>query len=194
MVFASLLLVSAPQAVDCRYDREHLIAMDQRSFDQDLTGGWRALAAKGCDREAADLVRDWRVAHKAEDGILYWHEGQLRADAGDYAAAAPLFEKSRKPGTNGYDRAWNLYVDGSIAFVRGDRAGLEAVRAKLAAVPRPADFQEEARGPDGKPILLPDGTPWRVQWPLNLDVLDGLLGCWGKPYAEAYGCRAPSAS
>ena len=32
-----------------------------------------------------------------------------------------------------------------------------------------------------------------VAWPPNLDVLDGLRRCFGKPYLEAYGtvCRNP---
>ena len=28
-----------------------------------------------------------------------------------------------------------------------------------------------------------------LKWPLNLDVLDGLIACFGQPYNKAYGCR-----
>jgi hypothetical protein len=27
---------------------------------------------------------------------------------------------------------------------------------------------------------------------MNLDVLDGLLACFDKPYSQAYGCRPPA--
>ncbi|MEM1246425.1 MAG: hypothetical protein AAGK22_08635 [Acidobacteriota bacterium] len=34
---------------------------------------------------------------------------------------------------------------------------------------------------------------FEMQWPPNLDVVDGLLRCFDRPYAEAYGasCRRP---
>jgi len=185
---SALLLFSPVQAAECGHDRAALLALDQNSFDQNLEGGWRALSAKGCTREAADLIRDWRRAHQVEDVVLSWHEGQLRAEVGETGAAIALFRQSYKPADKDYGGSWRPYVDGSIAFLRRDRAGLEAERARLAALPRPADFEEEARGPDGKPILMPDGKPWRIRWPLNLDVLDRLLRCWDKPYREAYSC------
>lgn len=190
--FAFALLLLPPPGPDCGHDRTALLALDQDSFDQDLKGGWRALSAKGCTREAADLIRDWRIAHKAEDTILYWHEGQLRAEIDETEAAIALFRQSYKPADQDYGGSWRPYVDGSIAFLRRDRAGLEAERARLAALPRPVDFEEEAKGPDGKPILMPDGKPWRISWPPNLNVLDRLLRCWGKPYREAYSCPEPA--
>lgn len=188
--FAFALLFLPSPGPDCGHDRAALLALDENGFDQDLQGGWRALSARGCGREAADLIRDWRLAHKAEGMILYWHEGQLRAEIGETEAAIALFRQSYKPADQDHGGSWRPYVDGSIAFLRRDRAGLEAERAKLAALPRPADFEEEAKGPDGKPILMPDGKPWRISWPPNLNVLDRLLRCWDKPYSEAYSCPA----
>ena len=155
--------------------------MPYLAFDQDLTGGWRPLAERGCERAAADLIRDYRTANGSTQFTLFWHEGQLRADAGQTAAAAALFERSRRPAAEDLI-GWNHYVGGSIAFLRRDRPGLEAARARLAALPKPAGF--DPRGPDGKP--RPNA------WPLNLRVLDGFRRCWGQPYKAAYRCPAPA--
>ncbi|MGV3624986.1 MAG: hypothetical protein ACO1OB_29470 [Archangium sp.] len=66
------------------------------------------------------------------------------------------------------------YALGTIAFLRRDRAGLEAARARLARMPPPADFEAmaaELKKKYGQTIL----------WPPNLDVLDGLSHCFDKP-------------
>jgi len=178
-VVAFALSATGASAVpaDCAFDREALLKLDYRSFDQDTQGGWRALAGKGCDREAADLIRDWRLQHNDNRDILLWHEGQSRAFDGDYEAAASLFEQSRKPAE---DRiGWNFYVDGSVAFLRGDMAKLQAARASLAQIPKPLDW-DVMKGVDGK--LL------KAKWPVNLNVLDGFIRCWGQRYRDAYGC------
>lgn len=170
------LLLAA--AVDCTYDHAAMIALPQQAFDQDMTGGWRELSTRGCEAEAADLIRDWRVANKPERNadILFWHEGQLRANLGQSAAAIVLFERARKTVEEDQGMGWNLYVDGSIAFLRRDRAAFDKSHAALAALPKPDDF--DPRGPDGKPIT--------IRWPMNLNVLDGFARCWDKPYKEAY--------
>ena len=42
-------------------EREELLALDQQSFDQDLEGGWRPIAARPeCRLAAADLIREYR--------------------------------------------------------------------------------------------------------------------------------------
>jgi hypothetical protein len=193
-MFSALLLLSSAQAADCSYDRATLIALDQDRFDQDLSGGWRALSAKGCDHAAAEAIREWREAHKAEVSTLFWHEGQMRANAGETDAAIALFRRAYHRSGEDQGGAWALYVDGSIAFLRGDKAGLEAARARLAATPRPADFDEVARDAKGRPILMPDGSEWRIQWPLNLNVLDALRRCWGQTYKQAYACPQAAAT
>lgn len=82
-----------------------------------------------------------------------------------------------------YALAWNEYVNASIAFLERDLAALRAARVRLADLPVPSDF------------AALDGSAVRHDpvWPLNLDVVDGLLACFGKPYEEAYGtaeCRS----
>jgi hypothetical protein len=176
-------LAAAPAAAPCTYDRDRLLSLDQKAFDQDLEGGWRALANDPrCWIAAADLLREYRQAHHSNDSILFWHEGQLRANAGQTDAAIALFEQSRAKQRDPV--GWNLYVDGTIAFLRHDRAGLQAARDKLAAVPKPADFHP----------VDPSGKPVAIAWPPNLNVLDGLLICFDRPYAVAYGtpeCTRP---
>lgn len=163
---------------DCLFDREAMLALDERSFDQNPAGGWRELAARGCDAQAADLIRDWRETHRSSSPILFWHEGQNRAFVGDYAAAKVLFARSRRPaGTDGI--GWNHYVDGSIAFLDGDLPKLRSARHALSMLPKP-DHWDAMRGADGQ--LL------HASWPVNLHVLDGFVRCWGDAYRDAYGC------
>lgn len=163
----------------CAYDRK-LLALGFDAFDQNMSGGWRALSMKpDCKRTAADLIRDYRFNSENQIPLLYWHEAQLRASDGDYAAAIPLMEKSKRSAQR--DKfGWNAYADATIAFLRNDSVALSNAREKLARVVRP------------------EGFPTNRPWPLNLDVVDGLARCLGKPYKVAYSqaCRqrAPSRS
>ena len=161
----------------CEFDREKMLALDQDAFDQDMNGGWRKLGnVPKCQSVAADLIRDYRLRHKNEASILYWHEGQMRAGTGQKVEAIALFEKSRHVPDNG--TGWNQYVEATVAFLRGDRKAFDAARNELAALPKPAGWD----------VKTPDGTP--VAWPMNLGVVDGLGKCFDRPYSEAYGvCR-----
>lgn len=182
MLFALLLALEEAKP-DCNYDRPAMLALSEDAFDQDLQGGWRALDLRGCHAEAAELLEAYRQEHPGDrPWLLAWHEGQVRASIGQTAAALALFEQSRKPPTE--DKAgWNHYVDGTIAFLKQDRRGLEAARARLAALPPPAK---------GLTMTI-SGKSVPVPWPLNLNVLDGFLACFGKSYQEAYGpgCSKP---
>ena len=164
-------------AFPCTFNRAELLALDEHSFDQDMNGGWRAVAhQEGCIEVAADLIREYRENRWLRSTILYWHEGQLRALAGSTDEAIRLFEKSHKA-----DDAfgWNLYVDASIAFLKRDKPALLAAREALARLPRPEDF--DPRDAQGKVVDIP--------WPPNLSVVDGLIACFDREYKEAYGCR-----
>jgi hypothetical protein len=178
MIVALLLTLAAPgpaPAAPCAVDRTALLALDQQAFDQDLEGGWRALAARrGCELAAADLIRDYRERRGSSATILFWHEGQLRALAGQAAPAMKLFALSRHP--EPVTMGWNLYVDATIAFLRHDRRALLAARAALARLPKPPGFAP--RDPDGR--LVP------IAWPPNLNVVDGFVACFRKSYRQAY--------
>ncbi|MEA3047820.1 MAG: hypothetical protein QOJ53_2152 [Sphingomonadales bacterium] len=167
----------------CQVDTRAMLALGMDAFDQDMTGGWRAVSHRpGCDARAAGLIRDYRTFLEQRLPILYWHEAQLRAALGETEVAIVLMERSRRRGD---ENGWNAYVDASIAFLRGDRPALTAARARLAGLPRPADFEEQT---------LPSG--YRTRWPPNLDVVDGLIRCFGRPYRNAYApeCRAAEAA
>ena len=184
LLSVALIIVSASPAqghADCSYDREALTALDERSFDQDPTGGWRKLAnVSDCLEVAADLIRDYRELHRLTSGILYWHEGQLRAMANHYDEAVPLLEKSRKPPLED-DAGWNLYVDATVAFLQKDSAALERARQTLAVLQPSGGIEVE----DGFVVI--HGNKTRMRWPANLDVVDGLRNCFWKSYSEAYG-------
>lgn len=175
----------------CEYDRARLLALDENQFDQDISGGWRALASTpGCALVAADLLHDYREAHHKDSGLLFWHEAQVRADAGQYPEAIALMKRAYKPADA--DKAgWNLYVDATIAFLRRDKNALEQARAKLAAVQPPV-------GAGIPPVIngymeadFADGSKRKIRWPINIDVVEGLENCFDKPYVEAYNdaCR-----
>jgi hypothetical protein len=181
---------SAAAQPQCRYDRPQLLALDEPQFDQDVNnGGWRALAAQpGCESAAADLIRDFRETHGSHAAILYWHEGQLRATAGDSKRAIAVLEQARMPVET--DAAgWNFYVDATIAFLKRDRAALLEARTRLAAV-RPLNDMPVQDGFISMPMST--GQVVKVRWPPNLDVVEGLVHCFDKPYRVAYGseCRS----
>lgn len=180
---AAMLAAAAPSTpARCAYDRSAMLRLEQRAFDQDLQGGWRVIADRpGCSIAAADLIREYRKSHGSEDRILYWHEGQLRATAGQTSAALRLFGRSYKEGRDAI--GWNAYVDATIAFLRRNRPGLLAARERLLLIPRSPDWSP--RGPDGKPLA--------IAWPPNLNVVDGFIACFGQPYAKAYAppCTKP---
>jgi hypothetical protein len=147
----------------CAYDKAKLMALDEPRFDQG-SSGWRAIGEKpGCEAIAADLIRDYRELHGDESFILFWHEGQLRAIAGDYQQAIILMTRSRR--RIAVDMTgWNQYVDATIAFLQKNKPALLAARTRLVEV------QPQS---------------------LNLDVVGGLIRCFSKSYGAAYGknCR-----
>lgn len=174
-------------AKSCAYDRARMLELDENQFDQNLSGGWRTLASTpGCELAAADLLHDYREAHHKDSGLLYWHEAQVRAFAGQYKEAIALMEHTYKPIE--HDKAgWNQYVDATIAFLRKDSAALEQARRKLAAVPPPP------KGTDMPPLIngymevkFADGTTHKFRWPPNIDIVEGLQKCFDMPYVEAY--------
>lgn len=175
----------------CAHDRARLLALDENSFDQDFSGGWRSIADKGdeCELVAADLLRDYRRLHKNDSTMLLWHEGQMRAFAGQYAQAIELMQRSRGPGEE--DKGgWKAYVDATVAFLGRDRAALETARQRLAALAPPSE--EKLVIKDGYfELKTPDGQTVKMRWPPNIDVVEGLQNCFDQPYKTAYAmeCR-----
>ena len=188
MVGLLALLAALAAAPDtCAVDRTAMFALPAEAFDQDMSGGWRPLARRAaCRTAAADLIRDYRETNRAklkssDLHLSYWHEGQLRAMAGEERTAVPLLLAGvASPDINDFTD----YALGSVAFLLRDRAALESARARLAKLPRPADWASTQAAFKAKFSFEPS-------WPPNLDALDGLLACFDRPYAEAYSatCR-----
>lgn len=188
-MIALLLAAAQPAepapAPDCSYDLEAMLALDRNAFDQTLPGGgWRGLHERGCYAEAAELIRAWRHEKRDHASILYTHEGQMRAYAGQTEQAIALLRLTYKPMDEDANFGWNFYMDGTIAFLDRDREALTTAIQRLKQVPK-----LEAR------VVYADGTPAKIKWPPNLDVLEALERCWERPFAEAYGvdgeCRRP---
>jgi hypothetical protein len=186
VLFTSCAIAGAQEipTKNCAFDRARMLALDENQFDQDMSGGWRALSSTpGCELVAADLLRDYRKAHGDDWGLLYWHEAQLRAFVGQYKEAIALMKHSYMP----EDKAdWNAYVDATIAFLRKDSDALKRARERLSAVPPPV-------GVGVPPVIdgymeaeFEDGSKKRIRWPINIDVVEGLENCFDKTYAEAY--------
>jgi hypothetical protein len=179
-------LASPARATDpCEHDLKALLALDEAAFDQDLNGGgWRRLEnIPGCERIAAKVISAYRQHHRSTSTTLAWHEGQMLAFAGDYVLAAPALRAARRKASDDHI-GWNHYVDATLAFLAKDREGLLAARARLATTTPTGgmtvkDGMVEFPAQPGRPLI-------RMRWPLNLEVVDGLIRCFEKTYAEAY--------
>ncbi|GAM98468.1 hypothetical protein U91I_02101 [alpha proteobacterium U9-1i] len=177
------LAQEAPSA--CAYDMSAMMRLDLRVFDSTPDSGWRVVGeTPGCEAVAADLIAAYRTQRLERErlGLLH-HEAQLRAAAGQTEAALVLLEEVRASETAPEMQA---YRDATIAFLRRDRAALIEARERLSRVPMPEAF---AAGRARFVAAFP--TQRNPEWPLNLDVVDGLVACFDRPYAEAYGraCR-----
>ncbi|MFT3762617.1 MAG: hypothetical protein QM761_08410 [Pseudoxanthomonas sp.] len=181
-----------PAADKCAYDKAAMLALDENAFDQDVSnggGGWRAIGnIPGCEIAAADLIAAYKRKHGLDTPILNWHEGQMRASAGQTERAIGLLSAARKDGEPGQE-AWNEYVDATVAFLRRDRQGLLRARDRLAQAPIPEGMPPVKDG--YMELEVGNGQTMKMRWPMNIDVVDGLIACFDKPYDEAYGgeCR-----
>jgi hypothetical protein len=189
-VFAATAVVLSPPP-ECQADRAALLKLTPEQFDEDMHGGWRPLGDKPtCYRAAADLLAAYRHAHWGSLQPFqlqnnYGHEGEMRAASGDYAHAVGLIMSSL--GENG-DSGQDDYVLGTVAFLKRDLPALKSARERLARTPPPEGF--EIGRAKFKAKFHRD-----LVWPLNLDVLDGLISCFDKPYDQAYGgCRSTKTS
>ena len=120
---------------------EELRSLTLQQFDQTTGQYWRALSDAGRYKEAADLIERMLGLHpelsldsEAIIGAnLHFHAAQCRAFAGDRDAALRHIVLARHslPAPGGL--LWNEYLDGTAAFLRGDKAALQAARDQLAA-------------------------------------------------------------
>lgn len=164
----------------CIEDRAGLLGLEYWDFDQSPEGVRAVLDKPGCLIAGADLIRDFHAALRAdakpvrhtfpegeitfseagEMRILYWHEGQARAFAGQTPEALSLFARSMDSAEENHG-GWNEYVRATIAFLSGDLDALKAEREAMARLGSAAS--------------------------VNLTVVDRLVRCFGQSYQEAYG-------
>lgn len=166
----------------CAYDEKSMLELSPREFDQNFEKGWPALVENGdCLEVAADLIHTYYTQNEISAGALRtlsWHEGQLRAEVGQYQQAIDLMIQAKKLPEQDLS-GWNYYVGATIAFLQSDREKLKTYRKKLAAVPKPQGFNP--KDANGNPIDIP--------WPPNLTVVDKFIRCFGQSYADVYaGC------
>ncbi|HWQ87476.1 hypothetical protein [Brevundimonas sp.] len=184
-LLAASLFASAANA-QCREADAVMLAMSLHDFDQ-TEAGWRSLDAEGCQRQAAEAIGRYRTVNAQalgeEADTLIWHEGQMRAFAGDTEEAIRLMLIGRDRDSD----ATQPYTDATIAFLRRDRPALLAARERLVALPVPEAF---ARAAARYAASYPDHPA--LTWPLNLNIVDGLIACFDRPYREAYACEAPA--
>lgn len=186
MIGSATLAAGAAKA-DCREADAAMLALSLHDFDQ-TEQGWRSLDSEGCEGPTAEAIRRYRDINAdtlgASADTLLWHEAQLRAAAGETEEAVRLMLRSRQQDSD----ATLPYTDATIAFLRHDREALMAARERLVSLPMPETF---ARAAARYAETYPDLPP--LSWPLNLDIVDGLIACFDQPYREAYGCKAPAA-
>ena len=176
----------------CDYDRAAIMQLGERDFDQPTSpgDGWRGVAAReGCGLIAADLIRDYRQAHGSRSSLLYWHEAQLRAMANQVPESVALMRQSL---LDSDPSGWNAYVEATIAFLLGDQRALIEARVRLLETPPPRGANVRSLGNGYVELSTATGAVSRRRWPPNLDIVDGLIRCFGKSYGEAYSssCRA----
>ncbi len=180
-IVAALSLGQTP----CLQPDAAMLALSLHDFDQ-TDAGWRSLESEGCEASTADAIARYRSENATrlageDTGTLDWHEGQMRASAGQTEAAIAIFE-ARLDKSHASTRP---YHEATVAFLKRDRAAFDAARARLLALPEPEAFtRAKARYTETYPDLPP------LQWPLNRDIVDGFAACFDRPYREAYACDA----
>lgn len=176
----------------CGIDKDEfyrLMALSFKDFDQDRNGGWRSYSYKeGCKAQAAELLKSYQKRQEDQfrqnRSTLRWHTGQVLAATGEYADAINYFKQTYKD--NSEYPEWNLYVDGTIAFLEKDKTRLQDARNALALIPVPEELKQARRqflksNPD---IKMSKNF---VEELGNLSVLDRLLNCFDQGYDKAYG-------
>lgn len=175
----------------CIGDRDETLAFDIEQFDRTPGSGWRPIAeVEGCEIAAADLIAEYRETRISPDdprseSSLAWHEGQLRATAGQTDRALNLFSRTyRENIEHNADVSWNLYVAATIAFLKQDRAALDAAHEELRTLPEPDFWAAAVERTQEKYGFTP-------VWPSNLNVVEKFQHCFSSSYKEAYsGCES----
>lgn len=132
---------ATPGAVSCAVSddmRKQALTLSWDEFDQQSASpvSFRAMAARGCKREAGELIL-YYLAHKtglddSQRRISRFHAGQLFAESGEEVRALKLIRSAHWP-EQPIDTPldWNTYVAGVVAFLEKDPAALTSARQRL---------------------------------------------------------------
>ena len=99
--------------------------MSYEEFDQTPNQGWREF---NDDFELQILlISDYIEKNNADQSSLRWHLGQINGMNNDYENAIENFEECflEVKDDDPYQKAWNYYVAGTIAFMQKDQDKLE---------------------------------------------------------------------
>lgn len=124
-------------------ERETLLALPWKQFDQTVGAGWRVYAARGEHQQAAELIvayldqrADLTVSQRAVSNL---HAAAEFARVGlREIALRHLDQADVPPGTKGVPEDWNELVISMRAFLLGDRAALLASKRRVEAMRKPA--------------------------------------------------------
>jgi hypothetical protein len=156
-------------------EKTALLALPYQEFDQTLGEGWRKYADRGCYRQTAPIVDQYRTMNQRDlldwqVRILTWHAGQIYAFCDEYGLARLRFQNSFDPKEpNDTPILWNDYVHATLAFLDKDMETLQKHREAIASGP------------------VFNGIRY------NLAVVDGFIRCFNRPYSVAYSdkCARP---
>ncbi len=151
-------------SIDGTMKDDDLKQLSWHEFDQTKGKYWRELADVRRFKEAAELIEKMLSLHPELNRInasnLHFHAAQCWAFAGEMEHALTHLELAQHHTQVG-GLLWDSYVDGTAAFLKGDK------RELLNAHERLAENADDLNKP-------------------NLCVLDRLVANFGKSYAEAY--------
>ncbi|MDP5208375.1 hypothetical protein [Microbulbifer sp. 2205BS26-8] len=162
-------------------EKARVIRLEFWEFDQSQTDGWRPFYEAGCYQIAADLLIEYVNMNPAlanKHVILNMHAGQMLASTGNYEKAKNYFSMSYSPMKDKAWINWNAFVDATIAFINSDMPGLKSAKEKI-------ELQETITKE-----AYPNFPEYWWGKKMNLDVVNGFIACFDKPYVEAYeNCR-----
>lgn len=129
-------------------DRESLLVLPWKEFDQTQESGWRWYMSQEPKRylEAARLIEAYLERHDEllprQRALCHFHAAHtyifrpLRTGVGNPLEALPHLDKALVPsGSPAPSADWNDLVIAVRAFLKGDRPALLAVRDRIAAMP-----------------------------------------------------------
>ena len=165
ILLAALVANSAPDCVVPPAEKALQLSLGYAAFDEHPgKHGWRNLGATGCPEAAVELLEAYVQAHGNELSAeqqreAAFHMGQTLALAGREPQSLPYFERAQSADAT---PEWRAYVAATIAFLRRDRAALEAAHTAY-----------EAISPDS----------------MRLRVIEGFIACPSESYAKAAHCK-----